>query len=364
MTDWAGFRSTVLSALSTFAGDNVAVSWENDRRDMASTHVLLDIVSSPEMGTRLRLIPQGVSPPKLAWSVIRDITVQIKGESENDPSNLDALGALEPIRLGMLQNSFLAALGSDITLEFDLLPTLTPLRYTSDGRTISVYVFEATFRACFDHQPGSDQGTIEAVNATYDINFPGGSIGEVTSLDNLIYSRLLTQDGALDSGVVDANVNAAAVAAFWELRPPAGQVWYMARLMTHIKCSGAAAWDEFGDISLTNGIAMKTVRGTGASPTVTQHITDDAHKIADNDLLRLYQFDVDIVVNGSGPSKDSVHARMMLSRFTSGREGGIFLDGNLDDAFRITLNDDFSALTTLHFTAQGQIWNTQQVVLP
>ncbi len=173
MTDWSGFRDTLLAAVSPFAAANVPVLWEHASYVNAAQHVLLDVVSSVEISTRETLIsPGGGALPIKAWSIVRDVTVQFKGESDEDPSVADALFTLDPIRFGMFEPEFATALGADIIPEFDLLPTLTPLRYTGDSRTVSVYVFESVFRACFDHQPGNSSDVIETANLNYNLTLP------------------------------------------------------------------------------------------------------------------------------------------------------------------------------------------------
>jgi len=172
MTTWATFRSTLLGAIETYAGATTAVQWEHDDRLMAQTHVLLDVVSTQEMGTRLGYLTQPFPAlPLLCWSIVRNVNIQVKVESIFDGSPEDALGVMETIRLGLLQPDFRTALGDEIIPEFDLLPTVTSARYESDGRTVSVYVFEMQLRALFTHSPAVSQNIIEEVNATYNIDF-------------------------------------------------------------------------------------------------------------------------------------------------------------------------------------------------
>ncbi len=164
-------------------------------------------------------------------------------------------------------------------------------------------------------------------------------------VEDELLSRRFSQDGA---GVTyNANGNYSGAAVYWELRPGAGLRWRVRRLLWAIEDAGTFDSGDYGNgINLTNGVQLRHVRGTGASPTVLCNLTPDP--IITNAEISRYCYDVRLDVYGQG--NEFLSARWTLAKM---RGDGIILDGDQDDALRFTLEDNFSALVYHGWLAQG-----------
>jgi len=377
MASWQDVRDQVKAAFQAQfapvgAGQTVGVAWHDEQRPIGSQLLLLSVVSWQSLHDRVVLTRTG-STLERSISTLMQATIQVRAESIEAGGGDHSLEVSERARIGMQLGTFTAALTDVEVIGPDLVPDMgLRVNYPADGRQITATLFEFNVRfetmladptTYYPMTTAKVCGTADDVDTSV-IQVICDNIPEEPNLalNDLHFSKFLTLDGA---GVTHgAEVNGSVTAQYFELRPAAGVIWYVARLLTHTKCGGAAAWNEFGDVAaLANGVTYKVVRGTGVSASVTQDITDDLHTISTNDDARMYQFDVDIVSNGSGPAADSVHSRLPFARFGAGLEGGIFLSGDTNDALRITIQDDLTSLTALHYIAQGQIYNTQQVPL-
>ncbi len=162
--------------------------------------------------------------------------------------------------------------------------------------------------------------------------------------DALISTRL-SQDGA---GVTfNANGDYSGAAVYWEIRPGSGNRQRIRRLLWTTEDAGTFDTGDYGNsITLTNGITLEHVRGTGASPTVLATLTPDP--IITNADISRYCYDVRVDSYGTG--NQFLAARWTLAKM---RDDGIILDGNQDDALRFTLNDSFVGLVYHGWLAQG-----------
>ena len=166
-------------------------------------------------------------------------------------------------------------------------------------------------------------------------------------------SRMASQNG--DDATYNANGNYASTAAYWEIRPTTSEFLMIARMMVYVEDFGAFGADDYGNgISLSNGVQVSKVRGTGATATELDNYTPIA--ITSNTLWGAYTYDTSL--NAFGAGNDAFHVRWTFARGfeyeDSSGDGGIMLDGRKDEAIRITLNDDFSGLVAHYFVFQGR----------
>jgi hypothetical protein len=164
--------------------------------------------------------------------------------------------------------------------------------------------------------------------------------------DTRVFSKHLSQNGA--DVVFEAVGDYSSGAVYWELRPSASQVFYLARL--HIRVVDGAPFSASGygsGSALTNGITLQRVRGTGATATVLDSYTD--LPVLTNACWAQYLESARLLAWGVGDS----HLAASILFPDSGNY--LELAGHSDDAFRVVLNDDFSEITSHNFTAQGWI---------
>ena len=163
---------------------------------------------------------------------------------------------------------------------------------------------------------------------------------------NNIVNCHISQNGA--GAVTNANGDYSGAAVYWEARPGAGVVWRIPRLLGGAR--DATAFQINGYIAggaLANGVKIEIVRGTGAGATVLQTVEP---AIKTWDIMGHNCYDL-AFRQGSGAGEHFVHFRWTFSK-----AGVIFrLDGDQDDAFRITLNDDLRTLTGHNWHVQGMV---------
>jgi len=147
------------------------------------------------------------------------------------------------------------------------------------------------------------------------------------------------------TGTKDAIGNYSAAAADFFIAPPAGQRYYLARLLVVIE-DGAAGFDtgDYGAITsgLTNGIVAKWVRSG------TTHDLTDGVPVKTNVGWAAQCYDVALQTFGAGNS-------FLTVRWTFERRGVGILLTNPEDKFVLTLNDDLSTLVQHRFQVQGYI---------
>lgn len=169
--------------------------------------------------------------------------------------------------------------------------------------------------------------------------------------------RQFTKDG--DGTSYNAVGDYSITPAYWELRPPATEVWYISRMMPQIGDIGILSADDYGGIgALDPGLVMNVVRGTGAGAVEVYPLTD--LPITTNNSWTLYAYDSKPDDYGAG--ENFVGARLSFDKFyrKSERYPGLIISGAHDEALRITLAESFAGLETNCWTGEG----TRKVLLP
>ena len=168
--------------------------------------------------------------------------------------------------------------------------------------------------------------------------------------------KVLSQDGA--DVTFNANGNYSVTAAYWEARPPAGEIWFVNRMLFEIEDSGLTGWATYGALAaLTNGVEAQVVRGTGSGATVLEYLTDpNAGQVKTNHDWKFQKYDVDL---NAGPGVDFVSGRWTFGR--SGPNSGLLLDGDTDDALRLVMQDNLTGIDNHRFQVTYVILGTEQV---
>lgn len=146
-----------------------------------------------------------------------------------------------------------------------------------------------------------------------------------------------------DSDNENANKNYSVTPAKFTIAPPAGECWYVARVLVYIRDTGAFDADKYGNnITLTNGIALKTYRNG-----VEQNNLTNSQTVKANSHWGKYCYDTFLSTYGVGDQ--SLSARWTFTK------AGVYirLDGDENDSIEVELNDDFSGLVEHTFNFQG-----------
>lgn len=165
-----------------------------------------------------------------------------------------------------------------------------------------------------------------------------------------VLSQHMSKDGA--DVVFDASVDASGGDQYWEFRPSSG-LHVVTRLLVTVRDTGTFDAEDYGNrIELTNGITAERVQGAGGGADVLQTFTDLA--IKNNVAWATYSHDLAHYSFGTGDEFITVR----WSFFKSGTDG-IKIDSNLNQALRITINDDFTGLEGHFFVVQGRTAGSQ-----
>lgn len=153
-----------------------------------------------------------------------------------------------------------------------------------------------------------------------------------------------TQNGA--GSVINANIDCTGT-CYWEIRPGSDEIYYIHRMLVLIGDVGAPDADSYGNnITISPGLTVTVVEGTGAGATVLHTLTDVA--ITTNSGWSSYAYDV--AVDDFGTGEDFVKVRWTFSKFGK----PLCLDGRRGQALRISLFDDYSGLTSHRFVVEGE----------
>lgn len=161
----------------------------------------------------------------------------------------------------------------------------------------------------------------------------------------------LTTTGSHSAVEVEINANGAGYTLgspgyFW-IAPPAGQVWFVYRMLVLIQATGNFSISNYGPVStLTNGVriqALNTAPPGGASD-VWHDYTGGVPVISESHLA-LWMYDVAYDNHGVGPN--AVRARMTLTRFGQ----PLRLYGT--KCLCAIMQDDLSAIADHHFVIEG-----------
>lgn len=159
--------------------------------------------------------------------------------------------------------------------------------------------------------------------------------------------KFFSQNGA--DAVLDVTADYSGAVVYWEVRPPSGEVWNMARMVPSLQDTGTLRLDRYLSAgALANGLTVQAVRGAGASATVLQTLTPTAITTLGGWKRLCFDGEVKTAVGGAD---DFFSARWTWTN------GGAYipLDGSHSDALRININDDFSAAANVgcFFLAHG-----------
>ena len=146
------------------------------------------------------------------------------------------------------------------------------------------------------------------------------------------------------SGTKDARGNYSSTPARFKIVPPAGEIFYIARMIIHYQDVGAPDADKYGNnITLANGITIGIYNVSDDS--LHTELTDGLPIKTNAEWGRLAY---DVRVDNFGVGNDFVQVRW--SFFKSQRT--VILGE--DQYLGIILSDDFSGLVSHHFMAQGK----------
>lgn len=148
-----------------------------------------------------------------------------------------------------------------------------------------------------------------------------------------------------DSNNEHANKDYSVTPASFVLKPGAGVVWYIARMMVYVEDAGSFDSGGYGNGSaLTNGIEIKVMQGVTEKISITndQPVKQNTH---------WKKFCYDIEVSNFGLGNESLGARWTFTR------GGTYikLDGDQGEYISVNLSDDFTFLVDQTFLFQGFI---------
>jgi hypothetical protein len=205
---------------------------------------------------------------------------------------------------------------------------------TTTEKTIAVAVFSA---AAFFLQ-----GCNEAQAHT------GGKAWETSS-----WYQPLTVYASLNGAGVDliADNNCSVTACYFEIAPPSDETWVIHRMLVEITDGQPFGPTTYGGIAtLTNGIHVHSVTGTGATAVLRSDLTGSDETIKSNASWGARCYDVNHLALGAG---DDVF--LVRWTFWEGKTGlPILLRGAKGERIQVGLNDDFSGLSDHRFVFQGE----------
>ncbi len=159
---------------------------------------------------------------------------------------------------------------------------------------------------------------------------------------NLPLYRFLDLNGD-GTGAKDVALNHAAAQTPIFIKPPAGVVYVLSRMMVSIIAAGQVAAAKYGDLSaLTNGIEVKLERDGD----VLVDFTDGLPVKTNSDWGKLC---FDVATSGVGPGDTYVLARWTFTK--AGKP--LYLDGDRDDRLVVYQHDNLAGLTEQTYQVQG-----------
>lgn len=168
------------------------------------------------------------------------------------------------------------------------------------------------------------------------IGLRGNSSG---SQKELLFMRLDTNgDG---TGTQDMAVDASLSPIKYFIKPPAGEVWRVARWMLYVQDTKGFDVGLWGNgVVLTNGIVPK-IKQNG----VERNMTPMAIKSSGNIAEMAY----DMTLHTFGSADD-----ILVARWTFTKAGQYLrLDGDLGDELQVIINDDLTGLSSQYVQIQG-----------
>ena len=178
---------------------------------------------------------------------------------------------------------------------------------------------------------GTEENPFRLIN--YSVPYDNGKLPFYQLMD-------LVGDG---SGSANMNVNGSATPVTFLVKPSAGSVIKLARIITSIRDTGgfdSGGWGNNGGSPLTNGIELKWKRNS-----VLYNLTENP--IKSHFDLASYSYDFMHFNFGAGDE-------FVTNRFTFTKAGQyLTLDGNLGDELQVIINDDLTYLVDQRVSAQG-----------
>jgi hypothetical protein len=165
-----------------------------------------------------------------------------------------------------------------------------------------------------------------------------------------LISQHLSTDGA-GGGTISGNADYSSTPGRFYIKPPAGSVYRIARLLVHIQDSGAFAAGDYGNgISLTGSQGVYLRQYTDGTTTRTEVVDFmNSQPVQSNAEWGARCYDLSLDDFGSGDNFLNV-------RWTFTKAGQfIRLVGDDEDFLEIELIGDFSGLTDHEFFVQGYI---------
>lgn len=176
----------------------------------------------------------------------------------------------------------------------------------------------------------------ETKTHTLTVNTSGGYV------DDPIFAQFMHIEG--DSTVIDAIGNYSDAVTTFIIKPPAGTVFYITKMLVSYKDTGSFDTEDYGNgINLTNGLSFwYRIDGVNVSPAFEPPF----YVTSNSDWATLCP---DTRVDTYGSGNEQLNARFIFTQ--SGKF--LKLDGNKGEEFVLYLNDDFTGLLSHKFLFKG-----------
>lgn len=174
MSSWAEVRDAVKAAVEAALPAAVAartpVDWGDGATRVAAQRVKLSIIAVREEHTR----DQTVEDADLTSS--QAFTVQLTCESQHDTATVDGLWLLTLVTLGLRRALVRDAARADglVLLEVPLAPRRVA-SVDQNGRKLSIFVCDITFRAVITLDTDDTIGLLERIEGSGEAEAPGGA---------------------------------------------------------------------------------------------------------------------------------------------------------------------------------------------
>lgn len=148
----------------------------------------------------------------------------------------------------------------------------------------------------------------------------------------------------------DTNINAnhSGAAAYYEVGTKDFDVLITDLYIRITDATALTASNLFGAVaSLTNGVSIKHVRGTGASATVIHNLTPEPVKQLSH--WAKYTHDIKVLNPTLGATLDTTMVHIKIPGY------GYFLKAQQGDGVQVVVNDDVSGLDEFNVTCMGLI---------
>ena len=148
------------------------------------------------------------------------------------------------------------------------------------------------------------------------------------------------------SGDTDMAVDGSTVNAIYRIKPAAGQIFQVVRIMVYVEDNASfdsGGWGALGGTPLTNGCLLRKVQNS---------VTFDGVEMKSNGELSSIMYDVNHQSYGAG--NEFLVGRLTFSKFG----GDIRLKGDNADELQFIIRDNLTGLAQQYIYAEGWIENT------